>query len=46
LQVATLHAASPAQMKKQVPCYYRMQLSAFEITAFDDGRVVANDARY
>jgi glyoxylase-like metal-dependent hydrolase (beta-lactamase superfamily II) len=31
------HAAPPAQLKTQVPGYYRMQLGAIEITALYDG---------
>jgi glyoxylase-like metal-dependent hydrolase (beta-lactamase superfamily II) len=31
------YAAPPAQLKTQVPGYYRMQLGAFEITALYDG---------
>jgi glyoxylase-like metal-dependent hydrolase (beta-lactamase superfamily II) len=33
----TSYAAPPAQLKTQVPGYYRMQLGTFEITALYDG---------
>jgi glyoxylase-like metal-dependent hydrolase (beta-lactamase superfamily II) len=39
LQVASTFAAPPAQVKSQVPGYYRMQLGAFEITALYDGYI-------
>ncbi len=39
LQFASTFAAPPAQMKSQVPGYYRMQLGAFDVTALYDGYI-------
>ncbi|MGL5001657.1 MAG: MBL fold metallo-hydrolase, partial [Casimicrobium sp.] len=39
LQVGSTFAAPPAQLKSQVPGYYRMQLGAFEVTALYDGYI-------